>query len=138
MKLQAHLQLAKQWDITLSKIDPQDDHIAVIEICMMMGTTLMNAVFHKRGIRAEPFDQNHTYRPPIPEEAEAKITPDVREMMRDMNYIERMRTLHCRGIIGAPTDPRALPPWEPEVSVQCIANIRKMQSFTEKVMAEQA
>ena len=58
MKLDAHLKLAREWDITLSKIDAEEDHIAAIEICMMMVTTLMNAVFHKRGIQAEQFDQN--------------------------------------------------------------------------------
>jgi hypothetical protein len=136
MKLDAHLKLAKEWDITLSKIDPEDDHIAAIEICMMMGTTLLNAVFHKRGIQEEQFDQNHTFRPPLPEEAEARITPDVRKMMEDMNYIERMRNLHCRAISGDHTAPRVLPPWEPEVSVKCIDNLRKIQAFTDKVMAE--
>jgi hypothetical protein len=29
-----------------------------------------------------------------------------------------------------------LPPWEPEVSVKCIDNLRKIQAFTDKVMAE--
>ena len=136
MKLETHMELARQWDITLSKIDPQDDHIAAIEICMMMGTNLMNAIFHKRGIRAEQFDQNHTNRPPIPDEAQAKITPDVREVMDDLRFIETMRSLHCRGITGGLTDARNLPAWDPVVSVQCIANIRKMQAFTDRVMGE--
>lgn len=134
MKLKTHLELAKQWDITLTKIDPQEDHIALMEICMMMGTTLMNAVFHKRGIREDQFDQNHTHRPPIPEEAEAKITPDVREMMNDLLYIEQMRSLHCRGITGDIADSRELPEWDPAVSEKCLANLRKMQAFTEQVM----
>ncbi|MDA0656615.1 MAG: hypothetical protein O2912_09435 [Proteobacteria bacterium] len=136
MKLDAHLKLAREWDITLSKIDAEEDHIAAIEICMMMVTTLMNAVFHKRGIQAEQFDQNHTFRPPLSEEVEARITPDVRTMMDDMNYIERMRNLHCRAITGDPTAPRVLPPWEPEVSVKCIENLRKIQAFSDQVMAE--
>jgi len=134
MKLETHMELVRQWDITLSKIDPQEDHIAAIEICMMMGTNLLNAIFHKRGIREEQFDQNHTDRPPIPEEAQVRITPDVREIMQDLHYIETMRSLHCRGITGNLTDARDLPDWDPAVSVTCIETIRKMQVFIDRLM----
>ena len=134
MKLETHMELVRQWDITLSKIDPQEDHIAAIEICMMMGTNLLNAIFHKCEIRAEQYDQNHTDRPPIPPDAMAKITPDVREIMDDLHYIESMRSLHCRGITGTLTDARDLPDWDPEVSARCIGSIRKMQAFMDELM----
>tara|TARA_B100000405_G_C16612759_1_gene384713 strand:+ start:297 stop:716 length:420 start_codon:yes stop_codon:yes gene_type:complete len=136
MDLETHIALAQRWDVTLSKIDPQEDHTAAIEICMMMGTTLLNAIFHKRGIREEAYDQNHTTRPPIPPEAEARITPDVRAIMDDLHYVEQMRGLHCRGISGKLRDARDLPDWNPEVSMRCIAIIRNMQAFTEQVMGE--
>jgi hypothetical protein len=136
MKTEAHMQLAANWDRTLSKLDPKTDHLAVLEFCMMMGTTLMNAVLHKRGIREEAFDQNHTNRPPLPEEAEAMITPDVRAMMDDMHYIEAARNLHCRAIGEDRSAPRILPDWDPAVAEKCLVNLRKMQAFTEKVMAE--
>jgi hypothetical protein len=136
MELETHMELIRQWDITLSKIDPQEDHIAAIEICMMMGTNLLNAIFHKRGIREGQFDQNHTNRPPIPPEVEAKITPDVREIMDDLHYVEQMRGLHCRGITGKLRDARDLPEWDPAVSVKCIATIRNMQAFIAKLMSE--
>lgn len=136
MDLETHLALAQRWDVTLSKMDPQEDHTAAIEICMMMGTTLLNAIFHKRGIREEAYDQNHTTRPPIPPEAEARITPDVQAIMDELHYVEQMRGLHCRGITGKLRDARNLPDWDPEVSMRCIAIIRNMQAFTEQVMGE--
>jgi hypothetical protein len=136
MKTETHLDLARQWDVTLSKLDPQEDHTAIIEICMMMGTAFLNAILHKRGIREDEIDQNHTTRPKIPEEVEAKITPDIRAIMDDLHYIEQMRGLHCRGISGKLRDPRDLPAWDPAVSEKCLVNIRKIQAFAEQVMAE--
>lgn len=136
MDIETPLELAEQWEATLAKIDPEEDHVAAIEICMMLGTTLLNAVFHKRGIREEAFDQNHTARPPIPPEAEQRITPDVREMMADMAYLEQMRNLHCRAIGEDRSAPRVLPAWEPEIADRCLANIRKMQAFAARVMRE--
>jgi hypothetical protein len=56
--------------------------------------------------------------------------------MDDLHYVEKMRGLHCRGITGKLRDARDLPEWDPEVSVTCIATIRKMQAFVEKVMSE--
>lgn len=136
MKIDAHMQLAENWRRTLTKLDPVTDRLAVLEFSMMLGTTLMNAVLHKRGIREEAFDQNHTNRPPLPEEAVAKITPDVAEMMELMAYIERVRNLHCRAIGEDRSAPRVLPEWEPEIAVQCLANIREMEEFAARVMAE--
>ena len=136
MKLDAHLKLAHQWDITLTKLDLETDYLAVLEFSMMMGTSLLNAVFHKRGIQDEDFDQNHTNRPVLSDEVEARITPDVREMMTDMAYIERMRNLHCRAIGEDRSAPRVLPDWDPAVGEKCVINIRKIQAFTEKVIAE--
>ena len=134
MNLETHMELARQWDITLSKIDPQEDHIAAIEICMMMGTNLLNAIFHKCEIREQQYDQNHTDRPPIPQQAQAKITPEVRAIMEDLHYIETMRNLYCRGITGKLTDARDLPDWDPAVSVKCIGMIRNMQNFFDNLM----
>ena len=133
MKLETHMELVRQWDITLSKIDPQEDHVAALEICMMMGTNLLNAIFHKQGIRDEQYDQNHTDRPPIPQQAQAMITPDVRAMIDELHYIETMRNLYCRGITGNLTDARDLPDWDPAVSVKCIGTIRKMQAFLDSM-----
>ncbi|MBT8005382.1 MAG: hypothetical protein HN578_20915, partial [Rhodospirillales bacterium] len=50
MLTKSHMELADQWDRAMGKLDLQEDHIVVIEICMMMGTTLLNAIFHARGI----------------------------------------------------------------------------------------
>ena len=133
MYINTHLELAKQWEAALNKLDLQEDHIAAIEICMMMGTTLMNAVLHKREIVDEPYDQNHTDRPePLPEE---KLTPDVKEMIADLYYIEKMRKLHTRGwnTEKADTEERSLPPWDPDVMDECIEKLTKIKSFTEKV-----
>jgi len=135
MLLSTHLELAKKWEAALNKLDRQADHLVVIEICMMMGTTLMNAVLHKRGIAGEPYDQNHTTRPDIPPEVAAKITPDVREMMDNLFYIEGMRNLHCRGIRPDLRE-RDLPEWDPAVVDKCVANLMEMKAFAEKVCSE--
>ena len=136
MDIETPLELAEQWEATLAKIEPEEDHVAAIEICMMLGTRLLNAVFHKCGIREEAFDQNHTTRSRIPSEAEQRITPDVRALMGELHYVEQMRGLHCRGISGKLRDARDLPEWNPEVSVKCIAIIRKLRAFTDQVMKE--
>jgi hypothetical protein len=130
-----HMELAGQWDRAMSKLDLQEDHIVVIEICMMMGTTLLNAIFHARGIREEAIDQNHTVRPDIPPEVVAKITPDVREIMDDLFYIEENRKLHCRGMYPDVLE-RDLPEWDPPIVDECVARIRKMQAFTLAVLNE--
>jgi predicted RNA-binding protein len=129
------MELADQWDRAMGKLDLQEDHIVVIEICMMMGTTLLNAIFHARGIREEAIDQNHTVRPDIPPEVVAKITPDVREIMDDLFYIEEKRKLHCRGMYPDVLE-RDLPEWDPPVVDQCVANIRKMQAFAKAALNE--
>jgi len=136
LDIATHLELARQWEATLEKLSPEEDHIAIIEICMMLGTTLLNTIFHKRGIREEKFDQNHTTRPPVPKESEELITPDVRAIMRELHYIERMRGLHCRGITGKLRDPRDLPEWDPAVTGACLSKIKTIKNFTQNVMAE--
>jgi hypothetical protein len=121
MLINTHLELSKQWEAALN------------EICMMMGTTLMNAVLHKMEIVEEPYDQNHTDRPePLPEE---KLSPDVKEMIADLYYIEKMRKLHTRGwdTDKADTEKRALPEWDPAVMDHCIERLQKIKGFTEKV-----
>ena len=133
MLISTHLELAKQWEAALNKLDLQEDHLAAIEICMMMGTTLMNAVLHKRGIIDEPYDQNHTDRPkPLPEE---KLAPDVKGMIADLYYIEKMRKLHTRGWDTGKTDKaeRALPEWDPSVIDKCIEKLKNIKSFSNKV-----
>jgi len=133
MLIKTHLELADQWERALQKLDPQQDHVAVIEICMMMGTTLMNAVLHTRGIIAEPYDQNHTNRPePLPDE---KLTPDVKEMLADLFYIEKMRKLHTRGWLPDKTDKdeRFLPEWDPTVIDKCMENLFRIKAFAERV-----
>ena len=136
MKIAIHLDLARQWDATLEKLSPEEDHIAIIEICMMLGTTLLNTIFHKRGIREEEYDQNHTARPPIPKEVEVKITSEVRDIMNELHYIEQMRGLYCRGISGKLRDPRNLPDLDPAVTAECLLKIEKIRRFAAKVMEE--
>ena len=135
MKTSVHLELADQWQAALDKLDPQKDHIVLVEICMMMGTTLMNAIMHKRGINEEVYDQNHTNRPEIESAMKAKITPDVRTMMDDLFYLEEMRKLHCRGVYPD-KDERDLPTWDPAVSDKCLAKIKKIKAFQVEVFKE--
>ncbi len=137
MRISAHIQLANSWQNALAKLDPEVDYLAYLEFSMMLGTTLMNAVLHKRGISDESFDQNHTNRPPISEEMSAQITPDVAEMMDLMSYIERARNLHCRAIGEDRGAPRVLPKWDPKVVAQCAAKIEAIQVFAESVIVEQ-
>ena len=132
MKISTHLELADQWQAALNKLDVQQDHIAAIEICMMMGATLMNAVLHKRGIVEEPYDQNHTNRPELTLEIEAKITPDIKEMMENLFYIEEMRKLHCRGVYPDQEE-RYLPAWDPAVADKCLSNLKKIKAFQTEV-----
>ena len=136
MKIAIHLDLARQWEATLGKLSPEEDHIAIIEICMMLGTTLLTTIFHKRGIREEEYDQNHTTRPPIPKEVEVKITSEVRDIMNELHYIEQMRGLYCRGISGKLQDPRNLPDLDPAVTAKCLSKIEKIRRFAAKVMEE--
>ena len=138
MKIAAHLKLARSWTTTLAKLDPETDHLAILEFSMMLGTTLMNAVLHKRGITDESFDQHHTNRPPFSEEMMTKVTPDISKMMEMMAFLENARNLHCRAIGHDRTAPRVLPKWEPNVVSQCAIRLRAIQAFADVVMQEKS
>jgi hypothetical protein len=110
MNVDDHFKLAREFDAVLSKLDPKEDGLAIIEMQMMAGTNYMNAVLHANGIIAEDADLTHSYKP-LPEDWDILALPvPVQELMANMTYIEDMRKRYAR---GKSPDQKGMPKFEP-------------------------
>ncbi len=97
MKIDEHFKIAREFDSVLSKLDPAEDGLAIVEMLMMAGTNYMNAVLHANGIIAEADDLTHSYKP-LPENWDILALPvPIQELMTNMTYIEDVRKRFARG-----------------------------------------
>ena len=87
MKIEEHFKVAREFDSVLSKLDPEVDGLAVIEMLMMAGTNYMNAVLHANEIIPETFDLTHSYKPK-PENWDDVVLPvPTQELLTNMAFM---------------------------------------------------
>ena len=138
MKIDEHFKLAREFDSVLSKLDPKEDGLAIIEMQMMAGTNYMNAVLHANGIIAEDADLTHSYKP-LPDNWDDIVLPvPIQELMTSMTYIENMRKRFARGKTPEQNDLPQYEPLSPGIVEECSKRYDVMKEVVQCVFARAA
>jgi len=100
MKPELHLAKAKRFLGTVEHLDEEDDFEAIMWASMHICTHWINAIFHAKGLTAEDYDFEHTWRLgrcPDPDRLQAGLDGRMQELLDAMAVFEALRTAYVRG-----------------------------------------
>jgi hypothetical protein len=96
MRIEDHLEQARQWGASAGKLDPEADALALLEIAMMWGTASLNAAMHAAHVTQEHEDLKHA-RKLVTNERLSSYPADFDDMVLWLEEIETIRSRYCRG-----------------------------------------